>query len=523
MALPNLPYRGQPAWFDDRNNWDLNVKFDLEGRLSESGVQSTVDQGVQKLGVPIHQVSGTGAQLQAAINQASTAKVPLYISGNYSISAPLTIPSGLKLFGLQGAKITMTANLTPHITISSAEDVQISDITLVGKTSDFVNNDTVYGATAIRVTGTSRRVVISGVTVQAIAGAGVFVQTGSSANIVIRDCFITGIGKSVLGSAQYSAGIVAQDGIQDITISRCDISEIAQGVAIGHGSNRILFTGNRVHHTSEHGAYFATSSNYTITDNIFYETGLLGFKIQNGKAGYTSKSAVITGNTVYNTGSNAIMITNAIDTTKFIENVIINSNIVYNCGDTGVRIDNARFVKVSDLIVNTARFGIRLIGCEFVQVEDYTITETERTGFLIDGCLNVTSRGGTMWNLGILGPEKVAIIVQGVVSDLLLEGTFVDYNKAAQSDGLLFGTGTYSNIQIRNNYFRGANWGMRTSAASAAITAWRNNFAVGAVGTIDGAPALMPLLPDTTGSTLANLEIEVNKVKALLRNHKDAR
>lgn len=523
MALPNLPAQGQNPWYLDRENFDQSLRTELEGRLSAAGLDSSITSGVEKLGVYEHRIMGTRAQLQSAIDRAVTAQVPLYLSGNYSIDSQLNLPSGTRIIGMHGVRIAMTSNLTPHMVITAANDVEVSSLTLVGKTTDYVNNDTVYGATAIRVVGACNRVTVSNVVVEAIAGAGVFVQTGTAKNITVRGCFITGIGKAVLGSAQYSAGIVMQDGIQDISILNCDISEIAQGVAIGHGSNRTLFCSNRVHHTSEHGAYFATSSNYTITDNVFYETGLLGFKIQNGKAGYTCKSAVITGNTVYNTGSTAIMITNAIDSVKFIENVVISSNVIYGCGDTGFRIDNARFVKISDNIVNGSRFGIRLISSEYVEVADCTIVETERTGFLIDGCIGVSSRGLTMWNAGVVGPEKVGVIVQGVVSDLLIEGSFVDYNKAAQSDGLLFGTGTYSNIQLRNNHFRGANWGMRTSTASSAITVWRNNYALGSIGTVDGAPALMPLLPDTTGSTLANLEIEVNKVKSLMRAQKDAR
>lgn len=41
MALPNLPVQGQMAWFTPRNNWDLAVKGEIEGRLSDATLKST--------------------------------------------------------------------------------------------------------------------------------------------------------------------------------------------------------------------------------------------------------------------------------------------------------------------------------------------------------------------------------------------------------------------------------------------------------------------------------------------------
>lgn len=41
MALPELPTQGQSPWFTPRNNWDLAVKSELEGRLSETELNAT--------------------------------------------------------------------------------------------------------------------------------------------------------------------------------------------------------------------------------------------------------------------------------------------------------------------------------------------------------------------------------------------------------------------------------------------------------------------------------------------------
>lgn len=46
MALPNLPVQGQTPWFTPRNNWDLAVKSELEGRLSEQSLTSFVASAI---------------------------------------------------------------------------------------------------------------------------------------------------------------------------------------------------------------------------------------------------------------------------------------------------------------------------------------------------------------------------------------------------------------------------------------------------------------------------------------------
>ena len=48
MALPNLPTQGRTPWFTPRNNWDLAVKAELEGRLSETSLTQTINNQAVK-------------------------------------------------------------------------------------------------------------------------------------------------------------------------------------------------------------------------------------------------------------------------------------------------------------------------------------------------------------------------------------------------------------------------------------------------------------------------------------------
>lgn len=472
----------------------------------------------------LHRAAGDLSDLQAAVNAAAAQKVPLHLSGAYTISGTVNIPDSIRIIGMGGVTIAQTAPLTPILLADGIDDVHIENVTLVGLGTDFVNAETVYGATAIRFTGACERILIDHITVVGIAGAGVFVTTAATKSVTITNSRITGVGLPALGTANYSAGVVVQDGITDVTISGNDISQIAQGVAVGHGSKRILFTENRIHHTSEHGAYFATSDNYIIEENYFYNTGLLGFKIQNGKAGYTCKGARIAGNHLDSTGSNSIMITNAIASgTVFIENIVIEGNIIRASGDTGIRIDSARALIITNNLINGARFGMRFFKTAGLHATGNKILNTERTGLLLEDGTSLRIESTTILNAGIVGPEKVGLIVQGVVSGLALIDNDIDYDVAAHNDAVLFGAGTFTGVRVRGNYLRGANYGIRPSTALAGIIVWRDNMLVGGLGGSDAVPSFVPLLPNTTGQSLANVEAEVNKVKQILRDQRDAR
>lgn len=109
MALPNLPTQGQNPWFTPRNNWDLAVEAELEGRLSapelSKGFLSPLSKTTTTAASPVTYVNAadygavggnTGDQtaaLQAAINAAGAGGVVRIPSGTYRLTSGLTIPA----------------------------------------------------------------------------------------------------------------------------------------------------------------------------------------------------------------------------------------------------------------------------------------------------------------------------------------------------------------------------------------------------------------------------------------------
>lgn len=84
MALPELPTQGQSPWFTPRNNWDLAVKSELEGRLSETELNATIGEVVAPTRTRLFGAPGGMAVISDSIstfNQGATPSVK--VGGNW--------------------------------------------------------------------------------------------------------------------------------------------------------------------------------------------------------------------------------------------------------------------------------------------------------------------------------------------------------------------------------------------------------------------------------------------------------
>lgn len=156
MALPNLPAQGQNPWYTPRNNWDLAVKSELEGRLSDSSLRGVFPTKSQ---MPVNAldyaaVSGTDqtSNLQAAVNATPVGGslvfppgVKFRVDGQININKAMTLysPGGGGVYsGLSGTTAQTFFNVT-------SGGVQFRSITIQGPQYAVQANQ--YG---IRFTGT---------------------------------------------------------------------------------------------------------------------------------------------------------------------------------------------------------------------------------------------------------------------------------------------------------------------------------------------------------------------------------
>lgn len=119
MALPNLPVQGQNLWFTPRNDWDLAVKSELEGRLSLDS-QTSFQGNFSGLSVKSYGAVGDGvaddtASIKAAIQAAhsGTVKRVIFPSGRYRISEEILIPSRMEVVGYGLTTVIDAAGLPP--------------------------------------------------------------------------------------------------------------------------------------------------------------------------------------------------------------------------------------------------------------------------------------------------------------------------------------------------------------------------------------------------------------------------
>lgn len=99
MALPNLPSQGQNPWFTPRNNWDLAVKSELEGRLSQESLDSKYDREVfmRAPGIDPSGVVDSTAAMQAFIDANPLTRI--VIPTGFFLFSELTCRSGQRLVG----------------------------------------------------------------------------------------------------------------------------------------------------------------------------------------------------------------------------------------------------------------------------------------------------------------------------------------------------------------------------------------------------------------------------------------
>lgn len=97
MALPNLPAQGQNPWYTPRTNWDNAVEAELEGRLSEAGLNTSF---VRARGSVVHaanliapnSASDSTSALQSLISGMSPGGTLVFDTGTWKVNGTLTIP-----------------------------------------------------------------------------------------------------------------------------------------------------------------------------------------------------------------------------------------------------------------------------------------------------------------------------------------------------------------------------------------------------------------------------------------------
>lgn len=461
------------------------------------------------------------AALQAAVTSASTYGLWLALNGNHVISDALLIPTGGRVDGTRGT-LTQTANLKAAFRLTAASGVKIRDVKAIGKTTDYVNDATVYAARAVYVEGASSDIEISGCEFTGWAGAGVYLSATCS-GVRMRRNTMTGAGATyILGiTYNYSGGIVTETGATAWVAEDNDISGFAQGIVTGDNMANVAMINNYIHDIpGQHGIYCETVKSAIISHNLIRNTALLGMKIQIGTTTSNDADTVVVSNNCFsNLGAQGILLTNPVGGTPRIRRVLVTDNIISIAAGKGIEANNCVGLNIADNIVYDAVQGVSLNNCSEFTVTRNRISKCTQNGVTITDCQDWDVSFNRIKDPGSLdnASAEFGIAVAGsTTSDGTLRGNKITDSAAKMRYAVYVSAGDLTSIDIIDNQGSGAtDYGYRGLATNART--FRGNVFAGTSGAILTGPSNYTAIADTSGAALATLETEVNKLKALVR------
>lgn len=478
------------------------------------------------LATPAGTITEQTTALQAAITDAAAAGAPLAIRGDFSVNNGLTVPGKTTLDGRHG-KITQTDKSRHGLRLADgATGVRLLGLTLRGDPSFYTNTSAVYSATGVAVPAGAGDVKVWECDIRGFAGAGVRALPGAG-EVNVQWCTIVGPDATLITSRafNYGAGLGFPVTGSQWSAEFNDISGYAQGIVTADGQKNFRIIGNRIHDIpGQHGMYLEQVNNGVIANNVVWNTGVQGMKIQIEEPEYGDSNMVsIHDNVFRDTGSTAILLTEIRGNPIRHVGFTIHDNLIRNAAGTGIHVLYGTGGNIHDNVIDgTTHAGlhvrdstqfsvhhnrIRNAGLNGLQLENATDFEA---GF--NRVINPVQAGGT----GLAG-----IRVERVSSNGVLRGNRVSDSTGKMAYGVIATAEVdLSTMEFYDNRATGATaQGFRASSGSVPVRGFRGNHFEGAAGPYSGRPSNFPLNEDTTGATLAALETEINELKATLRTH----
>lgn len=488
MALPNLPTQGQNPWFTPRNNWDLAVKADLEGRLSATSLSSTftrrVSVDVRDFGAVGDGVTDdTQAFQNAATSVAPTGGVINVPNGTFLIDPAVSEDVGIwvnvggfELFSnttLQMSPGTILKAKSNSKSVSKVIRVYNSDNVEIRGGSILGDRDTHTGTTGewgygISVMG-SRNVTISDLTVTDCWGDGINIQRLTATGYDIANASVNILVERVISLRNRRQGMSIESGVnvhvKDSTFNDTNGANPQAGIDIEPPTDQGIIQNIRLTNiTAENNAGRGIAIHtWEQTDTIIVDgawlkgngairgldqlhsscfgTNLVFRNITT--RGTTSGQASVgeegtrSGFTLEGSDLDApVMITGGFGGTWSSNYTIRGSRIV-----GGVKASRARFIRFErlDIDLSGTQIGVDLTYAGAIETQYVTLSECK----IINGKNAVLAGNGTM------GTESLSI----------LDCRFFDQTDPAV---ILKGTGAF----VRGNLFRG----YANTTGTAAIT-----------------------------------------------------
>ena len=410
--------------------------------LNRRGYGASGIYNVKEYGAVSDASTDDAAAIRSAIAAASAGGTVFLPAGIYRVNSPLTLSSDIVLEGSgHSSLLSLGANTNRGvISVSSANNVRITNLALVGNASVFTGtgNIGISGAT-----GGYYNIAIDNVSIDSFAGDGISMLAtagGSRAtNISIINCSIRSTG---------AHGIVCQDAVDNVRITNSDVQDWGLGVedrigiVIGRSASNQIVANNHIFSTntgaqqgtSVHGISVDSTEKATIVGNTV--NGCVGYGIECGFI----HGGTIFGNVVYQPTRAGIALSgNGVKVNKFLA---VNSNSILSGNNQGIYgfVTAASGTSHEDITINSNVVrGCRNIGIQLEHIKNFTCNDNVVSNCSLSGIYLTTHERGVVTGNRLSGNNTANNAAHG---GLRILTTAADSTKS---------------IMVRNNYVTDSN------------------------------------------------------------------
>jgi hypothetical protein len=436
MTLPALPAENEDPWYAKRAAFDLAVKTDLEGRLSDASLSTTfvaIDRQVHFAldhGIVANGTTDDAGELNALIAAVSTAgggTVRLPDARTIRVNSQIIMAANVTLEGGGWHTIiSLGANLSSGsgvIRIGAVANVTVRNLKV--ECARVTNTNTISGVYA-PAPGGFTNLTIDRVWVNAAHYVGILILGSSTRatttkTVRITDCKTTDTGAS---------GILCQWAVDDCVIDRCTVLNYGQlfidvlnsGVGITNG--RFAYDTRVTNNTIDGTGALGTSAHA-----ISIDTPYGGFVCSNNTIAHAQgygielgavTNGTCTGNSITGGPSSGIAVTSFVGNEQKNQGFTIADNVVTGCAGSGIytftgdptanmetpatqtRL-NSSAVASGVRIVHEGRLYQCTTAGTTASSEPSTLGNTATAATITDGTVVWTDRGGTNQGFTITG------------------------------------------------------------------------------------------------------------------------
>ncbi|MBP3887759.1 MAG: right-handed parallel beta-helix repeat-containing protein [Cellulosilyticum sp.] len=401
----------------------------------------------------------------------------IYLSKTYKITDTITVESNTTVYGSEKSLVHMVSETMRQVfDCSDTENTMFDGIIIEGSehwdgqtdARAQIESGLYYGGTLCK------NIIIKNCKFTKLGQSAIYLFI--TENVLIDNCYMSykeNPAGSFPAAANYNNGIRVYRKSDNLTITNCEIWDVAIGIYLPHHGGNMKVDNCYIHNISAQHAFYCAVGDCTISNCVIadIEGGAIGLQFDDSSD--VSNFTRLINNRIERTSS-AITIRNVYDDNITFFNVIVDGNYISDCLN-GIQIVKVGNITISNnMLESMKQHGILLTGHNEQVMIDNNI---------IHNC-GQDERAGYTNGIEIIDNDGVIIKNNNIISD--------DHKMAV---GIMCDSRSVTlNVEVLNNVIKGASSFSIREISATSITCCEGN-------SIDGATLPSPII--AKGETLA--------------------